>query len=101
MRRVTADDLTAAREAGRRAAEQAINEQAPADPVLRIAWAQGHGGVDALRQAVEDARNAGVTWREIAEALGENPSTVRVRFTQQDRYQRWKARRDDADPATP
>ena len=94
MRRVTADDLEAARQAGRQAAEQAINEQAPADPVLKVAWAQGHGGVDAVDQAVAEARDAGVTWREIAEALGENHSTVRVRYTQQDRYQRWKAKRE-------
>jgi DNA-binding NarL/FixJ family response regulator len=97
MRRVTADDITAARAAGRLAAEQVIAEQAPADPVLKIAWTDGHGGVDALRTAVQEARDSGVTWREIAEALGENENTVRVRYTQQDRYQRWKAKKEQGD----
>ena len=97
MRRVTADDLTAAKNAGRMAAEQVVNEQAPTDPVLKIAWAQGYGSVDALEAAVSEARNQGVTWREIAEALDENATTVRVRYTQQDRYRRYKARRDGAD----
>lgn len=93
MRRVTADDLTAAKNAGRMAAEQVVSEQAPDDPLLKIAWAQGYGSIDALDRAVLEARAAGVTWREIAEALDENPTTVRVRYTQQDRYQRYKARR--------
>lgn len=97
MRRVTADELDAARQEGRQAAEQAINEQAPADPLLKVAWTQGHGGVDAVDQAVQEARDAGVTWREIAEALGENATTVRVRYTQPDRYHRWKAKREEGD----
>lgn len=97
MRRVTADELDAARQAGRRATEQFVNEQAPADPVLKVAWAQGHGGVDVVDQAVREARDAGVTWREIAEALSENPTTVRVRYTQQDRYHRWKAKQEEGD----
>jgi hypothetical protein len=94
VRHVTADDLAAARAAGRRAAEQAINEQAPTDPTLKIAWAKGYGSVDAVDQAVEEARDVGITWRKIAEALGENHNTVRVRYTQPDRTHRWKARRD-------
>lgn len=93
MPRVTADDLAADREAGRRDAEQHISERAPADPLRRVAWAQGYGSIEAVDQAVADARAAGVTWREIAEALGENHNTVRVRYTQPDRTNRWRARR--------
>ena len=89
---MTADDIAAAREAGRRYAEQGINEEAPNDPVLRVAWAQGSGSIAVVDQAVADARAAGVTWREIAEALGENHNTVRVRYTQPDRTHRWRAR---------
>lgn len=92
MRRVTADDLAADREAGRRDAEQHISEQAPANPLRRVAWAQGYGSADAVDQAVADARDAGITWRQIAEALDENHNTVRVRYTQPDRTHRWKAK---------
>lgn len=92
--RVTGDDLTAAKRAGRLAAEQVAATQAPDDPVLRIAWAAGYGSVDAVDRAVHQARAAGVTWREIAQALGENHNTVRVRYTQPDRYQRWKAKKE-------
>lgn len=98
MRLVTADDLAADREAGRLDAMQHISERAPADPLRRVAWAKGYGSIDAVDQAVEDARGAGVTWREIAEALDENHNTVRVRYTQPDRTAKWKARQAD-DPA--
>lgn len=93
---MTDDDLTAAREAGRRAAEQAIQEHAPDEPLLRIAWAAGHGGVDAVKDAVEAARAAGQTWAEIARALGENASTVRVRYSQPDRWRKYVERRKQA-----
>lgn len=97
MRHVTADELAAAREAGRLDAEQALDEQAPEDPVVRVAWAKGYGNVDIIDRAVAAAREAGVTWRQIAEALDENHNTVRVRYTQPDRTQRWKARREAED----
>lgn len=89
LRLVTADDLTAAREAGRLAAERFINEQAPSNPVLKVAWAAGHGRLDAVKAAVDEARAAGVTWREISDALDENLNTVKSRFTQPDRYRKW------------
>lgn len=91
------DEIAAARSAGRLDVERHISEQAPTEPALRIAWMSGYRSVVGTEIAVAEARDAGVTWRAIAEALGENPSTVRVRYTQQDRYQRWKAKREDSD----
>jgi hypothetical protein len=91
---MTGDDLTAAREAGRRAAEQAITEQAPTEPLLKVAWTRGHGGVDAVEAAVHEAREAGHTWPEITQALGETKtSTVRVRYTQHDRWAKYIAKK--------
>lgn len=94
---MTDDELAAAREAGRRAAEQAIQDQAPDDPLLRIAWAAGHGGVDAVKAAVEAARTSGQTWAEIARALDENASTVRVRYSQPDRWRKYVERKKQHD----
>lgn len=90
------DDLSAARDQGAAEMMRAM-EGAPADLRLRLAWAKGADGVHLLGLAVEEARQSGLTWRAIAEALGEVESTVRVRYTQPGRWRRYKDRRDAED----
>jgi hypothetical protein len=85
--------VTDAREEGRAAALGALH-RAPKDPEARLQWAQGAEEIDLLRIAVDEARLAGLTWREIAQALAEVESTVRVRYTQRDRTRRYRERRD-------
>lgn len=90
------DDLADARDQGR-AELLRFYEGAPADPRLRLAWTKGADRVDLLRLAVGEARQAGLPWRVIAEALGEVESTTRVRYTQPGRWRRYKERRDAKD----
>jgi len=92
LRPVTADDLAQAREAGRQAAEKAVSQEAPTDPLLRVAWTAGHGSYDAVKDAVEAARSAAATWRQLGDALGENWRTVQSRYGQPDRTRRYLER---------
>lgn len=92
FRAVSHGDLQAARDRGRTAINGALRD-APDDPTLRLAWAQGADTVDLLGRAVEEARQSGMTWRAISEVLGEVESTVRVRYTQRGGG-RWR-RQDD------
>src|SRR4051794_34445125 len=72
---VTDEELDDARAAGEQAAEQAreaISRGAPAEPPLRLAWAVGFGQVGAIDEAVAIARQAGMSWRQIGEIMGEN-----------------------------
>ena len=76
---VSADELEAARTAGKQAAE-ATAETAPDHPLLGVGWAQGFGQVDQLRVAVRRARDAGFTWKQIAEVTGENWQTAKTKY---------------------
>lgn len=78
---VPQEDLSAVRDQGRDDVLRVFRE-ASDDPKTRLLWAQGADTVDLMRLAVEKARQSGVTWRAIAEWLGEAESTVRVRYTQ-------------------
>lgn len=73
------DELAAARAAGHAAAEASL-EQAPTEPLLRVAWMKGHGQVTQLAEAVHGARESGATWPQIAAALDEHPRTARTKF---------------------
>ena len=76
---VTADEIDAARNAGHDAA-QATASTAPEHPLLGVGWAQGFGQVDQLRTAVKRARDAGYTWKQIAEVTGEHWQTARTKY---------------------
>lgn len=89
---VTADELDDARESGRKAAADAIAAHAPTDPIRRLAWAVGYGHVSAIDDAVMRAREAGLSWRQIGEAMDENPRTVQSRYVSPDRWQKYKDR---------
>ena len=93
VRGVTAEELDQARQQGRADANHLADSRAPSDPLLRLAWAVGVGQVDLVREAVDAAVNAGRSWREIGEAMGEKPNTVRSRFLYPDRSTRYRARK--------
>lgn len=76
---VSADAIDAARSAGRDAAE-ATAATAPEHPLLGVGWAQGFGQIDQLRTAVQRARDAGFTWKQIAEVTGEHWQTARTKY---------------------
>ena len=79
---------------GRHDAEHAARSHAPVDPLERVAWAQGWGQDDQLRQAVMDARQAGMTWRAIGEAVGMTEQTAEARFGRgYDRARAYRARK--------
>jgi hypothetical protein len=69
-----------------------VSEEAPTDPLLRVAWTAGHGSYDAVKEAVEEAREAGATWKQLGEALGENWRTVQSRYGQPDRTRKYLER---------
>lgn len=92
VRAVSGEELDQAREAGRAAAEAVLNSQAPAEPLLRIAWADGYGQVDLLHDAVMEARAAGATWRDIGDVLGMHFRTAQSKFGQPDRHRRYAER---------
>jgi hypothetical protein len=77
---VTAEELDEARRQGHQDATELISDRAPTDLMLRMAWAAGYGQIDAIRDAVSAARDAGITWRQIGDALGENWRTVQSRY---------------------
>lgn len=86
-------ELESARQAGRQAAERTLTE-APDHPLLRVAWAQGFGQLDMLREAVQQAKADGITWRQIGEALGENPRTAETKYgTGLERMRRYRERK--------
>ena len=90
---VTSEALDVARHAGRESAGKALDD-APDDPLLRIAWAQGFGQVDQLRDAVQQAKAQGITWRQIGDALGENPRTAETKYgSGLERMRRYRERR--------
>ncbi len=73
------EDIEAARRQGKAEAE-ALAEHAPDDPILRVAWADGIGDADHVRDAVSRARTAGASWKDIGDALGISHHTARNRF---------------------
>lgn len=90
---VTADEIEAARAAGHEAAE-ATAATAPDHPLLGVGWAQGFGQVDQLRTAVRRARDAGFTWKQIADVTGENWQTAKTKYgTGYDAQRRYRERR--------
>lgn len=74
------DELAELRAQGQRDARELIATRAPDDPLARCAWAAGYGKVSELQTAVNGARAAGSTWRQIAAALGEHPDTTRQKY---------------------
>ena len=91
------EELAAAREEGRLAAERFVVDQAPTDPLLRVAWAQGLGDSDHVRTAVATAREAGATWKQLGEALGISWETARFRFSGgYERHKRYRERKKQA-----
>ena len=67
--------------------------KAPAHPLLRVAWAAGFRELNQIHEAVRHSRAAGATWREISEALGENPATAETKYgTGLERMRRYRAR---------
>jgi hypothetical protein len=90
---VSEDDIQQAREQGREAAETVLDSHAPTDPLLRVAWADGYGQVDVLRDAVMRARADGATWKQLGEVLGMHFRTVQSKFGQPDRHRRYEARK--------
>lgn len=76
---INPEDVEAARQQGKKDAE-ALAQHAPPDPLLRVAWADGIGDADHLRQAVTAARAAGATWQDIGATLGISQHTARNRF---------------------
>lgn len=79
MEDIGQDDIARARQEGAAAADSAIS-QAPDNLILRIAWAAGFGEQDRVQQAVDDARQAGFTWRQIAEATGGGWRGVQTKY---------------------
>lgn len=76
---VTPEELASAREAGKAAAARTA-DTAPSHPLLAIGWAQGFGQTDQLQRAVEHARAAGFTWKQIAATTGEHWETAKTKY---------------------
>lgn len=76
---VTEADLAAARDAGEHAARLTL-EAAPDHPLLRVAWARGFGRVDLLQQAIDGAKAAGYTWKDIGTAVEEHWKTAATKY---------------------
>jgi hypothetical protein len=58
-----------------------------------VAWATGYGQVDVIRQAVEQARGAGASWRQLGEAMGVHFRTVQSKYgTGPERSKRYRER---------
>lgn len=47
---------------------------------MRVAWAAGFGHPEQLRAAVQDARDQGFTWKQIAEATDEHWRTAQSKY---------------------
>ncbi|MPY95458.1 MAG: hypothetical protein GEV08_21100 [Acidimicrobiia bacterium] len=94
---MTADDLDHARQQGHDDAVELANTRKPDEPLLALAWAVGVGQVDLVRQALEEALTAGRSWREIGNAMGENPSTLRSRYLYPDRSTKYRRQRQRDD----
>lgn len=92
LRSVSPDELSAARAQGERDAQAFIAKHAPDEPVLRCAWAAGVGREDIREAAVMAARAAGVPWKQIGEAMGEHPDTLKSRYTQRGRNRKYAER---------
>lgn len=76
---VSEADLAAARDAGEHAARQTL-EAAPDHPLLRVAWARGFGRIDQLQEAVDTAKAAGYTWKDIGAAVQEHWKTAATKY---------------------
>lgn len=76
---VSEEDLAAARGAGEEAAQQTL-AHGPDHPLLRVAWARGFGRVDLLQQAVDDAKAAGFTWKDIGVAVDQHWKTAATKY---------------------
>jgi hypothetical protein len=88
------DELEQARERGRDDALQTIAAHAPAEPLLRVAWAVGYGAVDEVQAAVDRARADGATWQMIGQAAGINWRTAQSRWgSGPDRQRRYRERK--------
>src|SRR4051794_11532813 len=93
LRAVSDDDIRDARRRGMTDATELVADKAPDDPVLRVAWAGGYGQIDVIKDAIDAARAAGATWRQLGDALGENWRTVQSRYGGgAERYQRYRER---------
>lgn len=68
-----------AREDGRRAASHLL-DGAPEEPLLRVAWAAGFGHPEQLRAAVDEARAAGCTWKQVGAATDEHWRTAQSKY---------------------
>lgn len=62
-------DYALLRELGRRDLEDGTQLHVPAEPVARVAWAAPFND-ERLDRAVAEARAAGATWAEVADAIG-------------------------------
>lgn len=79
---------------GLEATTDEVVAQAPDQPELRLAWAQGFGHVNVLQAAVDFARSQGLTWAQIGESLGEHPGTARTKYGGGlERMRRYRARK--------
>lgn len=89
--------LAATTQEGAAAAERA-SALAPADPLHRVAWFQGFDD-GRLRDAVQAARDAGVTWREIGIALGGKTAASAEAIYGRGRLRgkSWRAKRQQGD----
>lgn len=88
------NDLDGIRQQGHNDAAQTVDTHAPEDPIQRVAWAVGYGTVDAAQTAVDRARQAGATWRQIGQAAGINWRTAQSRWgSGPDRQRRYMARK--------
>jgi hypothetical protein len=75
------------------ARRSALMNDAPGDPLDRLAWKAGagpgeHAFDDELRELIEAARAARYTWREIAAALGEGDDQASATRVQSKQYWR-------------
>ncbi|MPY95972.1 MAG: hypothetical protein GEV08_23810 [Acidimicrobiia bacterium] len=87
------DRLRLARDHGEADARRA-EEHAPTDALERIAWAVGFGQVDQVQAAVDAARAAGLTWRQIAPAIGEHWRNVQTKYGGgRERHRRYRERK--------
>lgn len=89
------DELEQARQQGGVDALAAVEQYAPADPMLRVAWAIGFGQHDLVRAAVAVARAGGATWEQIAVLVGASDRrTAEARYgAGRERKRAYRARR--------
>ena len=69
-------DYVILRELGRKDADGDTHLHVPADPLGRVAWAAGGEHHGELPGAVREARAAGASWADIADAIGSTTEDV-------------------------